>query len=261
MENPKIVSCSPAHSEIICLLGKQGLIVGKTSFCDFPKDLLKEKPIVGSWTKLDYELITDLKPDLVITNSIVQEKIALRLKEAGLSIYHSDPLTLEQIYLDIIELGKLLNAKEEAKKLVEKIKTELKEIEIKTKDISIRQKIYVEEWSDPPTVSGNWIPELVQIAGGDYKLIEAGKRSKPISIESLFEYNPDKIIISWCGFGEKVDLIEVLNRSGWDLLNAIKNKEVAVINDSLLNRPSPRIVEGTKKLYEIIAKKISVLKK
>lgn len=258
MNKPKIVSCSPAHSEIICLLGMQDLIVGKTAYCDFPKDLLKEKPIVGSWIKLNYELIEKLKPDIVITNNIVQEKIALKLKEAGFNVHHSDPLTLEQIYLDIQEIGKITGAKNEADELVKKIKNELTEIALKSKSRSKKPKVYVEEWHDPPTISGNWIPELVEIAGGDYKLVEAGKRSSPISIDKLFEYNPEKIIISWCGFGEKVDIIQVLNRSGWDLLNAIKNKEIAVVDDSLLNRPGPRIVTGAKKLQEILLSKVLI---
>ncbi len=256
MNEPKIVSCSPAHSEIICLLGKQDLIAGKTTYCNFPKHLLDNKPVIGSWIKLDYDLIESLKPDIVITNNIVQEKISLKLRSSGLNVYHSDPLTLNQIYSDILEIGKLINAKSEAEKLVEKIKKDLHEVEIKSKAETYRPKVYVEEWHDPPTISGNWVPELVQIAGGDYSLIESGKRSIPISIDKLFKYNPEKIIISWCGFGEKVDIIQVLNRSGWDLLSAIKNKDISVIDDSLLNRPGPRIVEGVKKLQKMFFSKI-----
>ena len=255
MKDQKIVSCSPAHSEIICLLGKGDLIVGKTTYCDFPKDLLKEKPIIGSWIKLNFELMEKLKPDLVITNNIVQEKIALKLKEAGFNVYHSDPITLGQIYNDIIEIGEIIDAKKEAENLVERMKKDLKEIEDEGKRKSNKPKVYIEEWHDPPTVSGNWIPELVHITGGDYGLIESGKRSTPISIDKLFEYNPEKIIISWCGFGEKVDLIQVLHRSGWDSLKAIKDKEITVIDDSLLNRPGPRLVSGAKKLQEILFSK------
>ena len=256
MNSPTIVSCSPAHSEIICSLGRQDLIIGKTAYCDFPKDLLKEKPVIGSWIKLNYELIEKLKPDLIITNNIVQEKIARELKEAGFNVYHSDPLTLEQIYSDILEVGKLVNEIKRAEELVENIKGQLAEVEKNKPSKILKPKIYVEEWHDPPTISGNWIPEIVQIAGGDYGLIESGKRSIPISIDKLFKYNPEKIIISWCGFGEKVDTIQVLNRSGWDLLDAIKNKQIFVLDDNLLNRPGPRIVDGTKKLQEIFFSKV-----
>ncbi len=255
---PTIVSCSPAHSEIICLLGKQDLIIGKTTYCDFPKDLLKEKPTVGSWIKLNYESIEKLKPDLIITNNIVQEKIALKLKDSGFNVYHSDPLTLNQIYEDILETGKIINAKKEAEELVKKIKADLDEIKKNNQKTSYKPKVYIEEWHDPPTISGNWIPEIVEIAGGDYSLIQSGKRSIPINIDKLFEYNPEKIIISWCGFGERVDTIQVLNRSGWDLLNAIKTKNIAVIDDSLLNRPGPRIVEGAKKLQAFFFSKLPV---
>ncbi len=256
MNPPRIVSCSPAHTEILCLLGRQDLIIGKTAYCDFPKDLLKEKPVIGSWIKLNYELIEKLKPDLIITNSIVQEKIAVKLKEAGFNVYHSDPLNLEQIYSDILEVGKIVNEKKCAEELVENIKRQLAEIENNKPSKLLKPKVYIEEWHDPPTISGNWIPELVQIVGGDYGLIKSGKRSMPISIDKLFEYNPEKIIISWCGFGEKVDIIQVLNRSGWDLLDAIKNKQIFIVDDNLLNRPGPRIVDGAKKLQEIFFSKV-----
>ncbi|OGI19020.1 MAG: hypothetical protein A3B68_07390 [Candidatus Melainabacteria bacterium RIFCSPHIGHO2_02_FULL_34_12] len=256
MKELKIVSCSPAHSEIICLLGRADLLIGKTTYCDYPKDELKAKPIVGSWIKLNYELIEKLKPDLIITNNIVQQKIAYGLKDLGFNVYHSDPITLNQIYEDILEIGKIVNAKAEASNLVEKIKSELNQLHTKSKTKSYKPKVYIEEWHDPPTISGNWIPELVEIAGGDYKLIEAGTRSKPIGIDRLFEYNPEKIIISWCGFGEKVDIIQVLNRSGWDLLSAIKNKDISILDDSLLNRPGPRIVIGANKLHDIFFSKV-----
>lgn len=256
MTSPKIVSCSPAHSEIISLLGKEDLIIGRTTYCNYPNGVLQTKPVIGSWIKLNYDLIQELKPDIVITNNKVQEKIAYKLKDLGFDVYHSDPLNLEQIYLDILEVGKLVNAKNEAEELVKKIKHDLEEIRIQGKSKSYKPKVYVEEWHDPPTVSGNWVPELVEIAGGNCGLIEAGKRSVPISIDKLFEYNPEKIVISWCGFGEKVDIIQVLNRSGWDLLTAIKNKEIAVIDDSLLNRSGPRIVNGAKKLQEIFFSKV-----
>ena len=256
MSNPKIVSCSPAHSETICLLGKQDLIVGRTTYCNYPQELLKDKQIIGSWIKLNYEEIERLKPDLIITNNIVQEKIAISLREKGYKVYHSDPLTLEDIYIDIIEIGKVVNAEAEAKKLIERMKKDFLNIQRNIPKNQNKPKVYIEEWHDPPTVSGNWIPELVEIAGGDYGLIQQGKRSIPISVDKLFEYNPEKIIISWCGFGEKVDIIEVLNRSGWNLLSAIKNKEVTIIDDSLLNRPGPRIVNGTKKLQEIFFSKV-----
>lgn len=258
MTEPTIVSCSPAHTEIICNLKKENLILGKTTYCDFPSDLLKEKTIVGSWTKFNFEKILELRPNIIITSSIVQGKIAHQLKDLGLNVYHFDPLTLDQVFQDFIEIGKIINAENNAKDLVSNIKKSLDEIQKASSNIGTKPKVYIEEWHDPPTISGNWIPELVEIAGGQYDLIEKGKRSTPISIDKLFEYNPDKIVTSWCGFGEKVDIIQVLNRSGWDSLKAIQNKEVSVIDDSLLNRPGPRILDGVKKLQEIFSKKASV---
>ena len=157
-----------------------------------------------------------------------------------------------------MNLGDLTESTSKAEEIINNMKADFLNLQLRIGPEKVKPKVYVEEWHDPPTISGNWVSELVNIAGGNYSLIKAGKRSVPISIDKLFEYNPDKIIISWCGFGEKVDIIQVLNRSGWDLLSAIKNKEVFIINDSLLNRPGPRLVEGAKKLQEILYSKKSL---
>jgi iron complex transport system substrate-binding protein len=107
----------------------------------------------------------------------------------------------------------------------------------------VRPKVYVEEWHRPPTVSGNWVPELVNIAGGQ-SLIGKGIVSRQVDLNEIVGWNPDIIILSWCGFGMKANVNEVKMREGWQYINAIKNDKVFVMDDSLLNRPGPRLADG-----------------
>jgi len=113
-------------------------------------------------------------------------------------------------------------------------------------------RVYIEEWHKPPTVSGNWVPSLVKIAGGDYSLIKAGVHSKEVTKEQIQKYDPEIIVISICGMADKVPKEWITKREGWENLSAIKNKKVYVFDDSWLNRPGPRLTIGLENLAEVI---------
>ena len=140
----------------------------------------------------------------------------------------------------------------EAIKLNNSIKNEFYKIQNKIKYSKNKPRIYVEEWHKPPTVSGNWVPTLVKMAGGDYGLIKAGVHSKEITTEQIQNYDPEMIIISICGMNDKVPKEWVTKRSGWENLSAVKNNKVYVFDDSWLNRPGPRLVVGLKNLAKVI---------
>lgn len=96
------------------------------------------------------------------------------------------------------------------------------------------------------------MPELVMMAGGEYKLGTSGVISTPITLPELKKYDPEIIILSLCGFGKKAKAEMITKRPGWEKIDAVKNKRVYVIDDSLLNRPGPRLVEGLKFLVQKI---------
>jgi iron complex transport system substrate-binding protein len=109
--------------------------------------------------------------------------------------------------------------------------------------------VYVEEWHDPPYASGNWVPELVTMAGGRTFPLAAGQLSKAVTLQEVAAFDPDLIVISWCGAGKLADKALLTNRPGWGELRAVRAGHVRVIDDSLLNRPGPRLVEGAQQLY------------
>ena len=249
-QDKKIISLAPSNTEILYALGLEKNIIATTKFCDYPVGA-KKKTKVGGWIDVDLLQVKKLNADLVLTSTFVQDKVVQDAKRYNINIVHTDPKTVEEIYESINTIGELTYKQQEARKLVEKIKKEFSEIQKRILP-GEKPRVYVEEWHSPPHVSGNWVPELVTIAGGEYELCKAGAISKPITIKEIKKCNPEIIILSLCGFGNKSKAEIVTKRAGWGSINAVKNKRVYVIDDSLLNRPGPRLVEGLKFLVEMI---------
>ncbi|HLC60019.1 MAG TPA: cobalamin-binding protein [Candidatus Nanoarchaeia archaeon] len=258
----KIVSLAPSNTEIIYALGAQDKLVACTRYCDFPEEA-KKKPRIGGWLDINDKLVKSYNPDLILTSTFVQDKITLRYKKSKMNIVALMPTTLNGVFDSIIKIGKLVEKENEANELVYSMKNKFYEIEnkaknykkqksIKNKSKIIKPKIYIEEWHKPPTVSGNWVPDLVKIAGGKYDLIKSGVHSKEITTEQIQKYNPEIIIISICGMADKVPKEWITKRKGWGNLNAIKNNKIFVFDDSLLNRPGPRLATGAENLVEVI---------
>jgi len=245
----RIVSLAPSNTEILYALGCQDLIVAVTRFCDYPNDA-KLKPKIGGWLDIDDELVEKLNPDLIMTSTFVQDSIVKRYKEKNIELFHTDPKKLLEVYESIISIGKKVNKIDEAEQIVANMKKEFLEINNSVKDKS-KVKVYCEEFHNPPTFSGNWVPDIVEIANGK-SLCPSGKISSPITIEDIKEFDPEVIIMNICGLGEKVNPELITKRSGWQDISAIKKNKVFVIDDSLLNRPGPRLVDGAKLLSKLI---------
>lgn len=250
IQNRKIISLAPSNTEILYALGLGKNIIATTRFCDYPTDAQKKKR-VGGWIDVDLVQVKKLNADLVLTSTFVQDKVVQEAKKYNINIVHVDPKTVEEVYESIRIIGELTYKQPEAQQLIEKIKNELVEIQKRVLPLK-KPRVYIEEWHQPPHVSGNWVPELVAMAGGEYTLCKKGHVSKPITLKEVEKYNPHIIILSLCGFGSKAKAGMILNRPGWEKIDAVKNKQVYVIDDSLLNRPGPRLVEGLKFLVERI---------
>ncbi len=241
----RVVSLAPSNTEIIYELGAEDMLIATTSLCDYPEQA-KRKPSLGGWTEgIDTEKLIELNPDLVLCSDDLQNDIAERLRSEDLEVLQVKPHTLEEVYSSIITIGKALNKTEEAEKTVEKMKKELEEISLQGK------KIYCEEWLEPPHFSGNWVPGLIEKIDGKY-FAEEGVRSSTFKLEDLKSFDPDYIFLSICGAGENVSVDEVGDREDWNTIKAVENNNVYVLDDSLLNRPTSRLVEAAEKIQKIV---------
>lgn len=248
LPNKKIISLAPSNTEILYALGLGKNIIATTRFCDYPVGA-KTKTRVGGWIDVDLVQVKKLNADLVLTSTFVQDKVVQDAKKYNINIVHTDPKTVEEIYESIQIIGELTYKQQEARQLVDKMKKEFSDIQ-KTVLPGKKPRVYIEEWHSPPHVSGNWVPELVTMAGGEYALCTKGQISKPITLKDVEKYNPEIIVLSLCGFGNKAKPEMVLKRPGWQNIEAVKKKRMYVIDDSLLNRPGPRLVEGLKFLVQ-----------
>lgn len=240
----KILSAAPSNTEILYKLGLEDQLVGTTSLCDYPKEA-QEKPSIGGWSQgLNCEKIEELDPDIVLLSDQLQDEQASRLDEEGFEILQVNPETLEEVFESILRIGRRFDREKEASKLVSEMKQEIEKVNLEGK------RIYCEEWMDPPMMSGNWIPGLIEKANGEYFIEE--ERSREFSTGELQSFDPEYIFLNICGSGTNIDKKEVLERPEWQSITALENKDVYVIDDALLNRPGPRIVEGLKKIEEKI---------
>lgn len=244
----RIVSLAPSNTEILWSIGAGEEIVGNTMFCDYPAKA-KEKNLIGSWLNPNIDSILSLEPDLVVSSMYIPEDVQSDLAQNKIKHLHVNPLTLNGVMDSFVQIGNATGHLQEALQLVEMFKESIEEAAAKQNDS--RKKVYVEEWSNPPTASGNWVPELVNLAGG-VSISKAGMPSMPISFQELKTFDPDVVIISIAG--NKNQTADIFNkREHCDELRVVKEEHVFVIDESLLNRPGPRLALGLKQLTKILA--------
>lgn len=246
----RIISLSPSVTEILFAIGAGDEIIANTAYCDYPGDA-KKIPKLGSFMYINDEKIKALQPDLVITSTVVQNKAKERYK--NFKHIHLDPRSLDDIYANILLLGKETNHVLEAGQVVQSMKTQSKKLTSKV--LYLTSKIYIEEWFDPPMASGNWVPDIVALAGGIYfPGIKKGDISRAVTDDEIRAFNPDCIFVSYCGYKDKSDPKKIIDRPNWQAINAVKNKYVFVLNDDLLNRPGPRVLDAAFEIQKILQK-------
>jgi iron complex transport system substrate-binding protein len=237
----RIVSLSPAMTEILFSLGAEDKIVGATTFCDFPEQA-KKITRVGDFSHPSLERIVALKPDLVIINLPEQIRIKKELDKLKLETFVSTHNSLSDVYLEILTLGTILGQKKEADSLVRYMRSNLERV---TTEGS--KKVYVEISPKPIITIGaqTFLNDLIERAGGTNIFVDLNKDYPVVGQETVIMRNPDIIIV--------LHPEDIIGRTGWHKVNAIKNDRVYTgLDPDLLMRPGPRLVQGFKQLAQII---------
>ena len=239
----RVVSLAPSATAIIRELDAGDLIVGRTNHSSGSGDS------VGGWLTPDLTAIDALDPDVIITTDALQEEIATTLRAAGYETLHLEATKLVDVYENIRQIGDTIGRQDDARRLVS---TLTRRFEMITSDAREKSApvVYCEEWQEPPMVAGNWVPELIKIVGGRYPFLNPGQRSRPIEQSTVEAAAPDHVVLHICGAGTAVDPASIADR-GWEI-PAIRAGNIHVINDSLLNQPNHRLLDGAEALYEAI---------
>jgi len=246
-----IVVLSPEIAEIICALNAEEEITGITAECNYPPSL-KAKKVVGSFSKVNPESILALNPEYVFCSSLEQEGIASDLRNLGFQVEVIYPESISDMLAAIERIGILLDRKEEAMKLVNQFSQELEAIKRNSQG-KPHPKVYLEIYRNPlmSVSDASLIGELIETAGGDNIFPTLERDYARVNPEAVIAANPDIMI---CYSQDTLE--NIINRKGWQNIPAIKNRRIYFerdINPDLIQRATPRCVEGMKILANIFA--------
>ncbi len=255
----RIVSCAPSNTEIIFALGKGDRLVGVTNYADYPEEAKKIEKI-GKMVPLNAEKIISLKPDIVFCYGGFQLKEALRIRELGLKVVVLAPKTVKDTLETVMLMGKILNAQEKASEIVNSFKDRLAKIEAKVKNIPLnkRPKVFIGSMYEPiySPGKGTLLDELITLAGG--KNIVSANGWLKISPEFVIKANPDIVVIP-IGVMSMTNLEDAKKKLSekevYKNIRATKEGKIYFIDENLVFRPGPRLIEGIEKLYTFFYEK------
>lgn len=266
----RICSLSPSATEILCALGLAERLVGVSHRCDRPPEVVG-KPVVSRLLvrqasdadhpryELDAELVRTLRPDLIVTQEVCEacavpaslaEELARGLVQEP-RLVSVTAATLEDVLGNISRLGAVTGREECARALLDDLRTRLAQVASRTRTVPIRPRVALVEWLDPLWLGGNWITEIIDLAGGTDVLGQAGVCSRKISWPDLAAAVPDVLLVSLCGLSIDETLPRLTphrDRPEWRALPAVRHGRVLVLDGRLYSRYVPRLVDGLEAL-------------
>jgi iron complex transport system substrate-binding protein len=248
----RIVSLAPSITEILFAIGQGSRVVGVTEFSNYPPEAA-DLPEVGSYVQLDIERIIALRPDLCIaTRDGNPIEVISVLESLKVPVYAVDPRNLKTVMETVEELGKLLHAETEARKVISGMEERIQRVERRVASAKTRPKVFYQIGISPIVSAGTntCIHELIQMAGGEN--IARGPAAYPrMSHEQVLGLSPDIIIITSMARGAVFETVKQ-EWAQWQDIPAVKNNRISVINSDLLDRPTPRLAEGLELLADIL---------
>jgi len=289
----RVVSLLPAATEMVCFLGASSQLVGRSHECDFPEEVRTlpactasridsnassaeiEKQVAALMTQksplysVDVPLLHRLQPDVILTQAQC-DVCAVSLGEIEQAVADwpgSKPqvVTLSStrlagVWEDIRKVSDAIDLGDDGRARLKALKNRVVGVIEKTCVVTRKPRVLCLEWISPLMVAGNWVPELVELAGGLDVIGKPGSHSHWFQPGQLAELNPEIIVIMPCGFGiqrARKELESIAQETFWKSLAAVRTGKVfAVDGNSYFNRPGPRLVESLEILTEIIQPKI-----
>ncbi|MBO0691332.1 MAG: cobalamin-binding protein [Acidimicrobiaceae bacterium] len=274
----RIVSLLPSATEIVYLLGLGESLVGVTHECDWPPDarskrhvsysqlplgatpseidrLVTESASGGAPTHgLDRHAIRELAPDLVLTQDLCAVcavpaghlRAALDVLGISAEVVSLDPSSVDDVLHDVVTVGKATGTET----LAEEIAARLRERLAHVGDLTAarqRPRTFALEWGDPPFNAGHWVPEMIELAGGEALLAARGVPSTRVTWEEIANTEPEIVVFMPCGYdldGALAQVPQLLERPEIAGARAV----FAAGANGYYSRPGPRLVDGTEAL-------------
>lgn len=248
-EPEKVVSLSPVTTEIIAAVGGLDKLVGRTSYCDYPKEI-KDIDEIGDLITVNIEKIVELDPDLVIGSAYLDQGVRNQLENAGLTvvtIYTED--SFDGTYKDIETIGKILGKVKEAEKVVADMKSKVESIKERVAKAKTEPSVYFVvgfgAGGEFTATGDTFIHEMIEMAGGKNIAYDGVQWS--FSLEKIVERKPDLVIYS-----SVLDENELISSNGFKDLDSIRKGDVFSIEANLIERTGPRLADGLEELVKLI---------
>lgn len=246
----RVVSLSPHLTEIVFAIKGEQSLVGVSSYCDYPVEA-KQLPQVGDTIQPEINRILQLKPQLVLVYTTAQmREFRKKMDEANIPYYITNPTNLEGIFRTMFNIGDLFGQRANAEKLVVDLRLRVQEVANKIKD-KPPVSVFYQLQPEPIFTAGrdSYITDVIRLAGGQSVTAAIPEAYPQITDGSNFLTQPEAIIIPVSGAAtkKKLDVARFLQDS-----NAVKNNRVYGINDYLLARPGPRIIDGLEELARVL---------
>lgn len=285
----RIVSLIASATELVCELGFESSLVGRSHECDFPpsvqrlpvctsprfavqgssaeidrrvKEILEQSLSVY---RVDADKLRELSPDVIVTQTqcevcAVSEKDVqsalcdwIDSRPRIVSLRTND---LTDFWRDAGRVAAALHTPERGKALVERLQNQMSAVDATSRKLANRPSIACVEWIEPLMSAGNWMPELVDMAGGEMLFGQAGQHSPRLEWEKFSLADPDVILVTPCGWDiakSREEMPALTSKPEWSGIRAVCNRQVYLADgNQYFNRPGPRLVESLEILAEIL---------
>jgi iron complex transport system substrate-binding protein len=248
----RIISLAPNITEILFTLGLDREIVGVSTHCNFP-EAAKRKPRVGSYISLDFEKILSLRPDLVLATGAGNTiEMVERLEKLGFPTYVIYPKNFDGILASIRHVGQILGRDKEAQEIVSNMQARRQRVIELTRGLP-RPRVFL-QIGEAPIVTvgkGSFADDLIHLAGGENITAGDGKMYPRLGLEEILRRAPEVIIIS--SMNPRGSYDKVLQEwARWKTIPAVQNGRIHLVDSDLIDRPSPRIIDGLEEMARII---------
>jgi iron complex transport system substrate-binding protein len=285
----RICSLLPSATEVIASLGLSDELVGISHECDYPPSVrsipIMVEPMIPPHGlasadidrqvhqlvasgqrlyRLNDHLLRQAQPDLIVSQDLChvcavtpdQLHDALRSMPHQPTVLTLNPGTVHDVIDDVVRIGDAAGRSAEGHRLAAHLRDRLEAVRTRVQGISHRPRVACIEWLSPLYVAGHWVPEMVQLAGGQDVLAQPGSPSRVVTWDEISAAAPDVLIVMPCGFSverTKTELFQLIQQPGqWRLSPALEKHTYLVDASSYFSRPGPRLIDGIELLATLL---------
>lgn len=251
-EPERIVSLTPATTEILFAIGAGERVVATTDFDDYPPEAVA-LPDVASFTAVDVEKIVGLEADLVLAggNNFNDPAAIAQLRSLGTPVVVTYAADIEGVLRDIELVGAAVGEADAARDLAVSMQARFDQVGAATAGLE-RPRVFYE--LDATTeiytaADDSFVEQMIELAGGD-PITTGSPTSFSISLERLIDADPQLILLGDAAYGVTPEIVAA--RPGWAVMTAVRDGRITAVDDIVITRPGPRLVEGLRQLAAAI---------